>query len=112
MKKENINTKINAQIKVKLHHHPLIRLVTKRTGWFCDNCKNYNYREKKSYYCSLCDYDLCETCKRLQFNEPKIPSHIPKMKDERCRNQQEKILKLMSRILELIFIVIYILLIN
>ena len=89
MKKENINAKINPQIKVKLHHHPLIRLVTKRAGWFCDNCRHNYYRDEKSYYCSLCDYDLCETCKRLQFNfnVPKIPSHRPKMKGERCGNQ-------------------------
>ena len=69
MKKENINTKINAQIKVQFHHHPLMRVTTKRYGWFCDNC-GHNYRNEKSYYCSLCDYDLCETCKRLQFNSP------------------------------------------
>ena len=89
LKKEFIKSEIPCSLddRKTAHHHPLIRLVTKRAGWFCDNCRHNYYRDEKSYYCSLCDYDLCETCKRLQFNVPKIPTHRPKMKGERCGNQ-------------------------
>lgn len=83
MKQENINSKLSLQIKVPLHKHPLMRVVTKRQGWFCDNC-GYSSKYEKSYYCSICDFDLCETCKRLQQNAPIIPI---KQKKEDCNSQ-------------------------
>jgi len=47
----------------KFHHHPLILLETMdRQGWYCDVCKKSRYAYDESYYCTICDYDLCEEC--------------------------------------------------
>ena len=49
------------------HRHPLIYCITSRnektrTTWICNECKK-NYSENEwSFYCSLCDYDLCYDC--------------------------------------------------
>lgn len=55
-------TKINN----KNHSHPLIYCITSRNrnpiSWICNKCHR-NYKEGSwSFYCSLCDYDLCVNC--------------------------------------------------
>ena len=43
----------------KYHNHPLIFLETlDRQGWYCNECKKSRSSYVKSYYCTICDYDL------------------------------------------------------
>lgn len=64
-KKENDSIKIIKNLKY--HQHPLVYCITSRcseakTNWICDKClKHYNNGEW-SFYCSLCDFDLCFEC--------------------------------------------------
>jgi len=52
------------QIKTKYHVHPLSKCRLDRASYTCNKClKEYN-GFIPSYYCSLCDYDLCENCGR------------------------------------------------
>ena len=65
----NILYLINQPIKVPYHaEHPLIncktpgRAMTVISSWQCDNCKdNYSYNVP-SFYCTFCDFDLCQKC--------------------------------------------------
>ena len=45
----------------KFHLHPLTLCVTDRP-WLCDNCRKSFSKKEKSYFCSLCDFDLYKNC--------------------------------------------------
>ena len=61
------------KINIDYHKHPLFYCLTsrnsnKKTQWICNNCKD-NFNENEwSFYCTLCDYDLCYNC-FMSFNE-------------------------------------------
>lgn len=61
------------QKKFKNHKHllTLIEKENKDSLWICDNCSKSFTNINSSYYCSLCDYDLCKNC----YNEK--PEIIP-----------------------------------
>lgn len=44
------------------HVHPLVYLSTNRESWLCDVCAKHFPGTTKSFYCTLCDYDLCSQC--------------------------------------------------
>ena len=45
-----------------MHLLTLIKKINPNFSWKCDNCsQNYN-NDNQSYYCSLCDFDICEIC--------------------------------------------------
>ena len=46
----------------KNHKHKLGFVSTNREGWKCNLCKTNLSNQVKSYYCTLCDYDLCQDC--------------------------------------------------
>ena len=52
------------QKKFQKHNHnlTLIQKVNKNETWICDNCSKKYGNKETSYYCSLCDYDLCKNC--------------------------------------------------
>ena len=59
----------------KYHNHPLIFLETlDRQGWYCNECKKSRSSYVKSYYCTICDYDLCDEFAKKEklFNFLKI----------------------------------------
>ena len=65
---QNILSLINFPVLVPYHsQHPLINCyVTGRAkpfgNWFCDSCKaSYTYNIP-SFYCTACDFDLCQKC--------------------------------------------------
>ena len=63
--------------KFKNHTHllTLIQKENKNFSWACDNCsKNYQNTES-SFYCSLCDYDVCKQC--FTVEEPKPQPVFP-----------------------------------
>ena len=69
----------NWQIKHKNHIHnlTLIFKVVKDTRWQCDKCSKYYSNNISSYYCSLCDYDLCYDCFQAKPNvNPVIPNVV------------------------------------
>ena len=35
-------------------------------GWLCNVCDVTHHGNVKSYYCTLCDYDLCKNCKKKE----------------------------------------------
>jgi hypothetical protein len=50
-----------AQIKTTNHNHGLVYLLSNKS-WTCKIC-NSNFTEKEpTYYCSLCDYNICKYC--------------------------------------------------
>ena len=57
---KNIYEILEWQINYPNHKH-FLSLVKKMNDWYCDNCKK-NYNKSNSYYCSLCDYDICQKC--------------------------------------------------
>ena len=70
-KRENYNIKIINNNKY--HYHPLIYCITSRnsersTNWICNRCSKHYNNGEWSFYCSLCDYDLCFDCyKKLSY---------------------------------------------
>ena len=58
--------KRNIYFKSKQHIHHLIWLSTDRMGWLCNVCQVSHHGIDKSYYCTLCDYDLCNNCKKKE----------------------------------------------
>lgn len=66
------NQQLNEQQQIKnrtpyhcestTHHHPLVLLSSIRQLWICNVCSKQFSSVTKSYYCTLCDYDLCIDC--------------------------------------------------
>ena len=54
--------------KSSKHIHPLVFLCLKKTeeNFSCDNCENVIDQKKYFYFCSLCEYHLCEECKNRE----------------------------------------------
>lgn len=46
----------------KHHKHKLGFVTTNREGWKCNVCNTSLSSQVKSYYCTWCDYDLCQDC--------------------------------------------------
>ena len=54
-------------LKTKYHIHSLIYCRTSRASigynkWSCDNCNGKFNNKIWSFYCTECDFDLCNTC--------------------------------------------------
>ena len=58
---------LNSSIQINVHNHPLrycyaIERQNYGTGWTCNKCsKSYSY-DTPSFYCTICDFDLCQKC--------------------------------------------------
>ena len=48
-------------ITVNEHNHKLVYCLT-NVKWKCNNCNIKYKKETGKYYCSLCDYSMCESC--------------------------------------------------
>jgi hypothetical protein len=65
-------------IKVREHEHKLVYCLT-LFDWKCNKCnKNYD-KNKGKYYCSFCDYSMCDNCRAAGSYEKKreFPKNIP-----------------------------------
>jgi hypothetical protein len=68
-------------IEIEEHEHKLIYCLT-NLDWCCNECKkNYNKKIGR-YYCSICDYNICDQCienhdyeKMKPFPEDIVPSN-------------------------------------
>ena len=60
-------SRINSSIMIKFHQHPLYSCFSPLRAnssqfWTCNYCgSKYNYTVP-SFYCTACDYDLCQKC--------------------------------------------------
>ena len=62
----NPNVNVNV-FKTDYHEHQLIYCRSSRgffyyNDWICDNCREDFYNNKWSFYCTVCDFDLCCEC--------------------------------------------------
>ena len=59
----------NWRFHTKKHIHPLMYVQTFREQYTCENCKKIFPKNSLTYYCTLCDFDLCEKCKKEEENK-------------------------------------------
>ena len=90
-KNNNNNTKKDSnkifpwQIDYPNHQHFLSH-VKKMNNWFCDSC-GYNCNNRSnSYYCSLCDYDICYKCCNNKTSGRTLNSFMNGEKNENIKN--------------------------
>ena len=64
-------------IIVKEHRHLLVYCLT-NIDWTCNICEKIYSKENMKYYCSLCDYNMCENChyERKYFMKKSFPKGI------------------------------------
>ena len=78
--KENILIPSNGNFywakKYDNHEHLVtyIRRKNEKFTWSCNSCSNIFLNTNESFYCSLCDYDVCSSCFDLKF-DPMNPMH-------------------------------------
>ena len=60
-------------IKMEEHVHTLIYLINNR-NWSCNICHTCFNSNTGKYYCSICDYNVCNSCKEKRNNEKKYLS--------------------------------------
>ena len=67
------NQQLNWQLKFPSHNHllTLIKKVNNSFIWFCNICNNKYENDSPFYYCSLCNFHLCQNC-AIQQNNNKI----------------------------------------
>ena len=77
--KNEILTLINQSIDMKnIHNHPLLYClpldrIDYNKNWYCDFCNSQYNSNIASFYCTLCDYDLCPNCiSNLQIDQIKF----------------------------------------
>ena len=64
----NILSLINLLVVIPYHNqHPLINCKTPgrleySKYWICDNCRNNYSYNVPTFYCTACDYDICQKC--------------------------------------------------
>ena len=67
---KNSSTNINSSeedklecshIHSKIHEHGLVLLFSNR-DWICNICKEFYSKDESKYYCSLCNFDVCNCC--------------------------------------------------
>ena len=70
--------KLNWQIILPIHSHymTLIKKVNSNFNWNCKFCNNSYSNNESFYYCSLCDYKLCQYCSNKLQNQDQFPQSI------------------------------------
>ena len=59
----DITSFLDFPIIINAHEHPLLLCYCQRqNGWSCDKCSRDYNNNTPSFYCSYCDYDLCQNC--------------------------------------------------
>ena len=59
-------------ITIDNHPHSLVYMITKR-NWICNLCRKKYDNYIPTYYCSNCDYDVCESCMKKLSDEERYP---------------------------------------
>ena len=50
-----------SHIHIEKHEHGLVLCYTNR-NWRCNICRKHYSKDESTYYCSLCDFDVCNCC--------------------------------------------------
>lgn len=77
----------SCQVKIKQHPHPLVYMVFPERQWLCDLCRKTT---RGSYFCGLCDFDICEKCQEKNERLALISDSMMTMKEDpkkNCKNQ-------------------------
>ena len=63
-------------MKIKEHEHKLIYTKT-NFDWNCNECKNNKSKSEPRFYCSQCDYNICNKCRKEKkyYKMVSIPSN-------------------------------------
>ena len=70
------------------HNHLLTYLERgNNCSWICDKCSKNFLCKDPSFYCSLCDFDLCQTC--FNNNNPNLFTEIKDFKASYSRPVQD-----------------------
>lgn len=48
--------------KINNHPHGLVWLTTDKVDWKCQRCQHIFNKGTPCYYCTLCDYEICDKC--------------------------------------------------
>ena len=48
--------------KITSHPHGLVKLTTEKNEWKCQKCQHVYRLGTPCFYCTLCDYEICENC--------------------------------------------------
>ena len=60
---EKCKSKVGVFFRPQLHNHNLYDCTSRKTNWYCNNCKSsYKAHEVGRYRCNQCDYDVCSRC--------------------------------------------------
>jgi hypothetical protein len=64
-------------VEVNEHNHRLVYCLT-NFNWICNICKIKYKKELGKYYCSLCDFSMCEKChyKKNYFMKKSFPKDV------------------------------------
>ena len=79
------NEKYDWYKKYPDHKHALVFIgrINKYTTWVCNNCEK-NFRNiDPSYYCSLCDYDICLNCYKNKTGDSDNNEDQENLKEEK-----------------------------
>ena len=75
-------------IKIDEHEHTLIYLINNK-NWSCNICSTSFNSNIAKFYCSICDYNVCNSCKEKRNNEKKnlcLNSNSKNYSDSNCVN--------------------------
>ena len=69
----NVNVN-NANYKPNIHEHPMALILFENSFSEefcikCQKCKNFIKNTEAFYYCSLCNFNVCQNCFKNQLNE-------------------------------------------
>ena len=55
-------------IRIREHEHPLVCCLTNNI-WRCNQCNKKYYCQDEKFCCSICDYNMCHKCRKLNNYE-------------------------------------------
>ena len=64
-------TNLSSYISIPNHKHRITMIRRYFNGWRCDICKINADKDIPSYYCTLCDFDVCINCAQKFIKEGK-----------------------------------------
>ena len=67
---ENIDN-LSPYLSISTHKHSIKIMRRYLNDWICNICRIRADRDNPSYYCTLCDYDLCVKCAKKFIKEGK-----------------------------------------
>jgi len=69
---EFVRNKEIQQVHVKEHKHKLVYLLS-NYGWKCNKCRKTYDKKDAKFYCSICNYSLCEEChSKEKYDKKKV----------------------------------------